>query len=121
MPVVNDAYLYLCDSACPASQVFDQVAHRQAIWGIPTAGGYGSAGDLRRVNNQQPTISADWRDEPEYGDIARLVDFFVNHVSSWWRVSDCLVRTVDVTPTLLGLADAGEVSGLDGRSGHPYP
>jgi tetratricopeptide (TPR) repeat protein len=32
------------------------------------------------------------------------------------RVSDCLVRTADVTPTLLALAGAPPVSGLDGRS-----
>ncbi len=89
MPVVNDEYLYLCDPlpACPAGQVFDQVAHRQAIWGIATAGGYGSAGDLRLINGQHPTISADWKDEPEYADISRLVDFFVNRVSTWWRMT----------------------------------
>ncbi len=32
------------------------------------------------------------------------------------RVSDCLVRTADVTPTLLALAGAPLVSGLDGQS-----
>jgi choline-sulfatase len=37
------------------------------------------------------------------------------------RVSDCLVRTVDVTPTLLGLAGAAAVAGLDGRSLLPVP
>ena len=41
------------------------------------AGGYGSAGDLRTINGGQPSISADWKDEPEYGDISCLVDFFV--------------------------------------------
>jgi choline-sulfatase len=37
------------------------------------------------------------------------------------RVSDCLVRTVDVTPTLLGLAGGAPASGLDGRSLLPVP
>lgn len=32
------------------------------------------------------------------------------------RVSDCLVRTADVTPTLLALAGAPPAAGLDGRS-----
>jgi hypothetical protein len=89
LPVVNDEYLYLCDSlSCPAKQVFSKEAHRQASWGIATAGGYGSAGDLRfDQTGQFPTISANWKDEPEYGDIARLVDFFVNRVSTWWRMT----------------------------------
>jgi hypothetical protein len=88
LPVVNDEYLYLCNpSSCPPNQVFSKEEHRQAMWGIATAGGYGSAGDLRMINNQNPTISADWKDEPEYGDISHLVDFFVNHVSTWWRMT----------------------------------
>jgi len=37
------------------------------------------------------------------------------------RVSECLVRTVDIAPTLLGLAGAGAVSGLDGSSLLPVP
>ncbi len=91
MPVVNDEYGYMgaCDtSPCPKTgHVFDQTAHRQAIWGIATAAGYGSAGDLRLVNGGEPSISADWKDEPEYGDISRLVDFFTNKVSTWWQMS----------------------------------
>jgi Protein of unknown function (DUF4038)/Domain of unknown function (DUF5060)/Putative collagen-binding domain of a collagenase len=91
MPVVNDEYGYMgaCDTTpCPQTgHVFDQTAHRQAIWGIAVAGGYGSAGDLRTINGGQPSISADWKDEPEYGDISRLVDFFTNKVSTWWQMS----------------------------------
>jgi choline-sulfatase len=37
------------------------------------------------------------------------------------KVSDCLVRTVDVTPTLLALAGETTVAGLDGRSLLPLP
>jgi arylsulfatase A-like enzyme/Flp pilus assembly protein TadD len=37
------------------------------------------------------------------------------------RVSDCLVRTADVTPTLLALAGVPPVSGLDGQSLLPLP
>jgi tetratricopeptide (TPR) repeat protein len=37
------------------------------------------------------------------------------------KVSDCLVRTADVTPTLLALAGAPPVPGLDGRSLLPVP
>ncbi|HEV7786359.1 MAG TPA: sulfatase-like hydrolase/transferase [Thermoanaerobaculia bacterium] len=37
------------------------------------------------------------------------------------RASECLVRTVDVTPTLLGLAGGAPASGLDGRSLLPLP
>ncbi len=88
LPVVNDEYLYLCNlSSCQANQTFSKEEHRQAIWGIATAGGYGSAGDLRLINGKEPAFSADWEDEPEYGDISHLVDFFVNHVSTWWRMT----------------------------------
>ncbi|HEX4962142.1 MAG TPA: sulfatase-like hydrolase/transferase [Thermoanaerobaculia bacterium] len=37
------------------------------------------------------------------------------------RVNDCLVRTADVTPTLLGLAGTPAVAGLDGKSVLPLP
>jgi choline-sulfatase len=37
------------------------------------------------------------------------------------RVSDCLVRTVDVAPTLLGLAGVAPPAGLDGRGLLPPP
>jgi arylsulfatase A-like enzyme/tetratricopeptide (TPR) repeat protein len=37
------------------------------------------------------------------------------------KVSDCLVRTVDVTPTLLALAGETRVAGLDGRGLLPLP
>ena len=37
------------------------------------------------------------------------------------KVTDCLVRTADVTPTLLALAGTPPVSGLDGRSLLPVP
>ena len=90
MPVVNDEYGYMgaCDtSPCPQTgHVFDRTAHRQAIWGVAVAAGYGSAGDLRAGPNGQPTLTADWKDEPEYGDISRLVDFFVSKVSTWWQM-----------------------------------
>ncbi|HEX3552540.1 MAG TPA: DUF5060 domain-containing protein [Thermoanaerobaculia bacterium] len=79
LPVVNDEYGYIGE--------INRVAHRQAIWGIAVAGGYGSAGDFTTDQNTQPTISADWKDHPEYGDISHLVDFFVNHVSTWWQMT----------------------------------
>lgn len=37
------------------------------------------------------------------------------------KVDDCLVRTVDIAPTLLGLAGGAPVTGLDGRSLLPLP
>ena len=77
LPVVNDEYGYIGEYG----STMPRTGHRQAIWGIATAAGYGSTGDLAT------STTADWLDEPEYGDVSNMVDFFVNHVSTWWQMT----------------------------------
>jgi Protein of unknown function (DUF4038)/Domain of unknown function (DUF5060) len=86
MPVVNDEYGYIGDTQTKTGP-FDRLEHRQAMWGIAFAGGYGSAGSLRVLNGQQITITGDWQDEPEYADVLALTRFFTVNVPNWWQMS----------------------------------
>ena len=86
LPVVNDEYGYIGEpedkSAGPgpggAPVRLTRAKHRAIIWGIYTAGGYGSAGDKYDYPNGKgrPYKSGYWEAPAEYGDIRRLVDFF---------------------------------------------
>jgi hypothetical protein len=86
MPVVNDEYGYIGDTQTTTGP-FDRTEHRQAMWGIAMAGGYGSAGDLRTVSGQDVTISGDWKDEPEYSDVQALTRLFTSYFPNWWKMS----------------------------------
>lgn len=81
MPVVNDEYGYAGepdDESVRDGTQLTRTKHRQIIWGIYTAGGYGSTGDkyFYRDPPGRPYYSADWHYIAEYGDIKRLIDFF---------------------------------------------
>jgi hypothetical protein len=83
MPVVNDEYGYLGETS-PID--FTQTQARQAIWGIATAGGYGSAGDGRTFGTFVAYRGAEWHDAPEYDDIKHMVDFFTTNNIPYWRM-----------------------------------
>jgi hypothetical protein len=57
------------------------------MWGIYTGGGSGSAGDKANYPGiGQPYKTANWHDEPEFGDIERLIDFFTTKGVEYWRM-----------------------------------
>lgn len=84
VPVVNDEYGYMGEPKDETERVpgggdirYTREKHRRTMWGIYIAGGYGSAGNKNHYPGiGQPYKSANWHDEPEYGDIRRLIDFF---------------------------------------------
>src|SRR5262245_14068003 len=84
MPVVNDEYGYIGE-ASPIDLTRTQ--HRQAMWGIPAAGGYGYDGDFRMEPMSNAEISGDWTDASEYDDIGRLIDFFTSKGLEYWKMS----------------------------------
>lgn len=86
MPVVNDEFGYIGEprdraAAAPGTDKEDwprltRRRHRNILWGIYLAGGYGSAGDKNKYADGHPYFSANWHPAPEYDDIRHLVDFF---------------------------------------------
>jgi hypothetical protein len=92
MPVVNDEYGYMGQIRPKPNVRVDMTRTRLrgAIWGIATAGGYGSAGDFRIAVNGMGNveITGDWLDAPEeYGDIKRLIDLFTTKGIEYWKMS----------------------------------
>lgn len=95
VPVVNDEYGYIGepDDETEPRPVdgkpvrFTREKHRRTMWGIYVAGGYGSAGDKNRCDDGRPYVSANWHDEPEFGDIRRLVDFYTTKGIRYWELS----------------------------------
>jgi uncharacterized protein DUF5060/uncharacterized protein DUF4038 len=86
MPVVNDEYGYVGESV--PGVTFTRAQHRSAAWGIATAGGFGSAGSIRPARNgNAPMISGDWKHEPEYDDLTRLIRFFTTRGIPYWTMS----------------------------------
>ena len=96
MPVVNDEYGYMGeprDRAASDSRnrdewpTFTRERHRNVIWGIALAGGYGSAGDKYTYDDGRPYFSANWHRDPlEYRDIKHLVDFFTADGFEYWKM-----------------------------------
>lgn len=91
IPVVNDEYGYMGepeDKSEPDSPLFTRLKHRQVMWGIAAAGGYGSAGDKNMYADGRPYFSANWHDDPpEYRDIQHLVNFFTAKGIEYWKMS----------------------------------
>ncbi len=87
MPVVNDEYGYLGDSGVTMTRT----QSRCAIWGIATAGGYGSVGDIRMFDSGAtqwtPCKTGEWADATEYDDIKHMVDFFTTKNIEYWKMS----------------------------------
>ena len=96
MPVVNDEYGYMGEPRDRAASVspdrddwptFTRERHRNVIWGIAVAGGYGSAGDKYTYDDGRPYFSANWHSDPgEYSDIKHLVAFFVEQGVEYWKM-----------------------------------
>jgi hypothetical protein len=85
LPVVDDEYGYIDDFA-PTDTVADRLRHRQAVWGVVTAGGFGSAGSTR--GSYDPTMYTDWTNETgPYGDIQRMIDLIVTNSIPYWKMS----------------------------------
>jgi hypothetical protein len=92
IPVVNDKYGHMGQTnPKPRIRVnMTRTRLRGAIWGIATAGGYGSAGDFRVTPDGMGNveITGDWYDAPEeYGDVKRLIDFFRTKGIQYWKMS----------------------------------
>jgi len=93
MPVVNDEYGYIGEprdeSAVPVDTL-TRIKHRNIIWGIYIAGGYGSAGDKYTYEDGAPygaSSKTGWHDPAEYQDIQRLVKFFTTKGLAYWKMS----------------------------------
>lgn len=90
MPVVNDEYGYIRepdDVSVSGAPTLTRRKHRQIIWGIYTAGGYGSAGDKHKYSDGQPYFDANWHHRAEYDDIKRLIDFFTTKGIEYWKMT----------------------------------
>jgi hypothetical protein len=90
LPVVNDEYGYIGepeDKSAPGAPPLGRAKHRRILWGIYAAGGYAAAGDKTTYGDARPYMSGDWHDTEEYGDIARLVDFFTSGAITYWRLA----------------------------------
>jgi hypothetical protein len=110
VPVVNDEYGYIghAQRVSTGTLAYSRTMHRQTIWAIATAGGYGSAADSQRLpNGEIPLMSADWKDEPgEYGDIERLVGFFTTKGIQYWRMTSA--NTASTSNRVYVLGEAGK-------------
>lgn len=90
IPVVNDEYGYIDPSnayTLSSGKSFSETRAtiRNAIWGIVTAGGFGTLGgdDTLVTPSNMPIFSGDWYDEPgPYGDI-RVLSTFMRGVPYW--------------------------------------
>jgi hypothetical protein len=103
LPVVNDEYGYMGEPDKSEPKTNDRVhldawprvagwpgysrtKHRNTIWGIAIAGGYGTAGDARDYEDGIPFFVANWHNRPEYDDIAELVRFWTRRSIPYWRM-----------------------------------
>ncbi len=88
-PVVNDEYAYIGGNY--NNMPFTQTVHRNAIWGVVTAGGFGSSGDGRVFtdgSNQWIAFNTgDWANAPQYDDIKHMVDFFTTKGIQYWKMT----------------------------------
>ncbi len=116
MPVVNEGYGFIGEILPITSS---QTIHRNAIWGIATAGGYGSAGDARSFGGSLPVYSADWYGSPFYDDIKLMVDFWTSRGIEYWKMSsqNSLVASGN---RVYVLAEAGRSYIAYTASGEPF-
>lgn len=91
IPVVNDEYGYIGEPKDDSEKppvTLTREKHRNIIWGIYTAGGYGSAGDKYLYEPEgRPYMQSFWRDPVEYNDISHLIEFFTGKGLEFWKMS----------------------------------
>jgi hypothetical protein len=101
LPVSNDEYGYLglaFTTAGCVPQTRDE--HRNVMWGIATAGGYGTAGDIRcdcpdsfgrclssSLCSVPPIQSTLWRSGNEWIDVQRIIEFFTTRSIPYWTMA----------------------------------
>ncbi|MFZ7127501.1 MAG: DUF5060 domain-containing protein [Desulfobacterales bacterium] len=141
IPVVNDEFGYFGQSAAidGIATVIDRGHLRLAMWGIYTAGGYGSLGDatggqsllgraksfyrtVRGWREQpvlRPWLTGAWHYIPAYEDVKILVDFFTTSGISYWKMEsrNDLVRSGG---RVYVLADAGHEYVVYSAIGAPF-
>jgi Domain of unknown function (DUF5060)/Protein of unknown function (DUF4038)/Putative collagen-binding domain of a collagenase len=86
-PIVNDEYGYVGEAE-PVAMTQSQA--RYTIWGTAVAGGYGSHGDWTGYGpsgTYRSAMSGDWRPDPSYGDLQRLISFFTTKGLEYWKMS----------------------------------
>jgi len=96
MPVVNDEFGYIGEPRDKSEATssdrstwprFTREKHRNVMWGVATAGGYGATGDKNEYADGHPYFSANWHsDPPEYRDVKVLVDFFASGDIDYWKM-----------------------------------
>ncbi len=110
MPVANEEYAYVGQTYLHRDDelIFTRTLVRNAIWGIVTAGGYGSTADMRPHSNGMgiPESTGDWQHQPEYDDIKHLVDFFTTSGIEYWKMASHNALISDGSRTYL-LAEPG--------------
>ncbi len=83
MPVVNDEFKYIGQ--------LSRVDHRNALWGIATAGGYSSTADIQENPNGMGVSEStgDWTVPPggEYTDVQQLNSFFTTKGIEYWKMA----------------------------------
>ena len=90
LPVVNDEYGYIgetSDRTLEGNPKLTRTKHRQIMWGIYLAGGYGAAGDKNQYSDGRPYFSSYWHKPQEYEDITHLVNFFTTKDIEYWKMS----------------------------------
>src|ERR1051325_4526630 len=85
MPVFNDEFGYIHEQK-PDLSFFEGTPHRQAMWGIAMAGGYGTVGDVNPLSGSSISLSSDWQSRTEYNDVKNLVDFFTLRITNFHRL-----------------------------------
>lgn len=129
MPVVNDEFGYMgepLDKSAATSNdrstwpAFTREKHRNVMWGIYLAGGYGSTGDKNKYSDGNPYFSANWHsDPPEYSDIKVLVDFFTSGKIEYWKMH-CANNIISSGERVYALAETGRQYLFYSAIGNPF-
>lgn len=101
LPVINDEYGYIGNFS--SNSVTDRTRHRRGMWGVVTAGGFGSVGSSVGTSDAgcsdphgssgscEPFLYTDtdnWTSSGErYADTRRMVDFFLNNQIPYWSMT----------------------------------
>ena len=141
IPVVNDEFGYFVQKYTHQgiSTRTDRSHLRRAMWGIYTAGGYGSLGDdsvifssfidrakyfFQKVRNKKlkPArvwLTGAWNYIPVYEDVKNLVHFFKYRNIPYWKMTGQNHLIKDGSRTYV-LADIGNEYVVYTANGHPF-